>query len=73
MFSRRSFIKGAFAGGVIASSALPLHARGDHEQLSLSYAHIRAGAFKPFSLLHISDTHLTFADPADRFRRRNGF
>lgn len=64
--SRRSFLKGAFAaGGIIASSGLPLHARGDHEQLSLAYAHIEAGAFKPFSLLHISDTHLTFADPGE--------
>ena len=64
MFSRRSFLKGAFAaGGIIATSRLPLHARGDHERLSLAYSHIKAGATKPFSILHISDTHLTFADP----------
>ena len=64
MFSRRKFLKGAFAaGGIIATSRIPLHARGDHEQLSLAYSHIKAGATKPFSILHISDTHLTFADP----------
>ena len=63
MFSRRDFLKGAIAaGGIVASSGLSLHARGDHEQLSLAYSHIKAGASKPFSLLHISDTHLTFAD-----------
>jgi predicted MPP superfamily phosphohydrolase len=63
-FSRRDFLKGAFAmGGIVASSRLPLHARGNFEQLSLAYAHIDAGAEKPFSVLHISDTHLTFANP----------
>ena len=62
--SRRDFLKGAFAaGGIVATSRLPLHARGNFEQLSLAYAHISAGAEKPFSVLHISDTHLTFANP----------
>ena len=50
MFSRRDFLKGALAaGGIMASSRLPLHARGDHEQLSLAYSHIKAGAARPFS------------------------
>ena len=62
--SRRDFLKGALAaGGIVATSRLPLHARGNFEQLSLAYAHINAGAEKPFSVLHISDTHLTFANP----------
>ena len=62
--SRRDFLKGAFAaGGIVATSRLPLHARGNFEQLSLAYAHISAGAEKPFSVLHISDTHLTFVNP----------
>ena len=62
--SRRDFLRGALAaGGIVATSRLPLHARGNFEQLSLAYAHIEAGAAKPFSVLHISDTHLTFANP----------
>ena len=61
--SRRRFLTGGFAaGGILAASRLPLHARGNHEQLSLAYSRIDAGATKPFSVLHISDTHLTFAD-----------
>ena len=63
-FSRRDFLKGALSmGGIVAAARLPLHARGNYEQLSLAYAHIDAGAEKPFSVLHISDTHLTFANP----------
>ena len=63
-FSRREFLRGALAvGGIAATSRLPLYARGNQEQLSLAYAHIEAGATKPFSVLHISDTHLTFANP----------
>ena len=63
-FSRRDFLKGALSvGGIVATSRLPLQARGNFEQLSLAYAHIEAGATKPFSVLHISDTHLTFANP----------
>ena len=62
--SRRGFLRSGFAaGGILAASRLPLHARGNHEQLSLAYSRINAGATKPFSVLHISDTHLTFADP----------
>ena len=63
-FSRRDFLKGALAvGGIVATSRLPLQARGNFEQLSVAYAHINAGASQPFSVLHISDTHLTFANP----------
>lgn len=35
--------------------------RGTTERLSLSYAVIQAGAEKPFSVLHVTDTHLTLA------------
>lgn len=35
--------------------------RGRWERLSMAYAHIKIGASRPFSLLHISDTHLTEA------------
>lgn len=70
--SRRDLLKGGFAlGGLVAASALPSFAddpslfpqRGRFERLSISYRHIKAGAEKPFSVLHISDTHLTAVYP----------
>lgn len=39
------------------------HARGRHERLSMTYHAISAGAEKPFTLLHFSDTHITAAYP----------
>jgi len=36
-------------------------ARGRYERLSIGYVRIDAGATKPFSVFHISDTHLTAA------------
>ena len=66
--SRRNFL--TTAGGLVAVSALPAFAkddpavfpgRGRFERLSLAYQHIRAGASRPFSVLHISDTHFTAA------------
>ena len=69
--TRRDFLKGGAAalGGIAAASALPAFAddpalfpqRGRWERLSIGYQHINAGAEKPFSILHISDTHLTAA------------
>ena len=67
--SRRHFLQAA--GGLVAVSALPAFAddpsvfplRGKYERLVLSYQRIDAGATKPFSVLHISDTHLTEAYP----------
>ena len=64
--NRRQFI-----GGLVATAALPAVAddptvfprRGTWERLALNYAHIEIGATKPFSVLHISDTHLTAAYP----------
>ena len=72
--TRREFIGGAAAvGGLVATSALPAFAdnpalfpqRGRWERLSIGYQHIDAGAERPFSILHISDTHLTAAYPDD--------
>ena len=74
-FSRRDFLRlGALsAGTVVATSALPSFAddpsvfpkRGPAERLMLAYQHIEAGATAPFSILHISDTHLSVAYPTE--------
>lgn len=70
--TRRDFLSGGAAlGGLMATSALPALAddpsvfpnRGEFERLSLQFFEIDAGATKPFTLLHISDTHLTAAYP----------
>ena len=71
MINRRTFFKRvAGAGALIATSQLPMLAednpavfpkRGKYERLSLSYATVQIGLEKPFSVLHISDTHLTAA------------
>ena len=70
--SRRDFLTAA--GGLVAVSALPSFAkddpsvfpeRGAAERLVLAYQHIKAGATEPFSILHISDTHLTAAYPEE--------
>ena len=79
--SRRHFLQAV--GGLVAVSALPSFAddpsvfplRGKYERLVLSYQRIDAGATKPFSVLHISDTHLTEAypdepDAADKLRSK---
>jgi len=71
---RREFLKFSAAGGaLVATSALPslgeadqkaeagFAGRGAAEQLSIHYVRVRAGATKPFAVLHISDTHLTAA------------
>lgn len=70
--NRRDFLSGGLSlGGLMATSALPVLAddpslfpsRGRFERLSLGYHHIHVGAAKPFSVLHVSDTHLTAAYP----------
>lgn len=74
--SRRDFI-GA-AGGFFAVSGLSgclsaaadraageqavFEGRSPHERLSLAYSHVKVGLETPFSILHISDTHLCAAD-----------
>lgn len=66
---RRTFL--ASLGGLAAAAALPsfadnpavFPARGRFERLALAYNHVHIGLKKPFSVLHISDTHLTDAYP----------
>ena len=71
---RREFLKGLCGFGAVAAvSRLPAAAgdpalfprRGWWERLSIVAHHLHIGAEKPFSLLHISDTHLTAAYPDD--------
>ena len=78
--TRREFIKGSLAfGGFVAVAGLPAFAdnpkhfpkRGAFERLSIIGCHVDAGAEKPFSILHISDTHLTAASPDDSERQRD--
>ena len=71
--TRKEFIRGALGTGVVMSTAqLPALAgedenffptRGQYERLILNYVHIKIGLPKPFSVLHISDTHLAEAYP----------
>lgn len=78
--TRRSFLAGGAAfGGLVATSRLPAFAddpslfpeRGRWERLSIACHHIEAGASKPFSILHISDTHLTAVYPDESEWTRN--
>lgn len=41
-----------------------------HERLSLAYQHIAIGLEKPFSILHISDTHLCASGPEESENKR---
>jgi hypothetical protein len=70
--SRRNFL--GISGGLIATSMLPSYAqsesdlfakRGIFERLVLAMRRIKCGAEKPFSILHISDTHLAAAYPEE--------
>lgn len=65
---RRGFVAGL--GGVFAVTGLPnclmakdalFAGRGRFERLCLAYAHVHIGLENPFSILHVSDTHLTAA------------
>ena len=71
-FGRRDFLSSL--GGLVAASALPSLAkddpslfpgRGAYERLVLAYQHVHIGLARPFSILHISDTHLTESDERD--------
>ncbi len=73
---RRGFLSGMTS--VLAASALPAFAkdemglfpaRGKFERLSIAYQHIHLGLKTPFSVLHVSDTHLTAVDERDEERR----
>ena len=68
--SRRGFLGGAaalFAASSLPAIAKPEPGRAESRRGSLSpiYVHVKAGAEKPFSVLHISDTHLTAAYPSE--------
>ena len=69
---RRDFFKGVCAAGfMVATAELPaatgasfeVGKRGAHSRLATSYAVVDIGLEKPFSVLHISDTHLAAAYP----------
>ena len=70
---RRSLLKRmAGMGALVATSQLPALAeddptlfpkRGRFERLALNYGTVNIGLEKPFSILHISDTHLTAVYP----------
>ena len=70
---RRTLLGGLLgAGTLVATSALPALAedrpeafpsRGRFERLSLSLSTVEIGLARPFSVLHITDTHLTAAYP----------
>ena len=72
---RRHFVRHlAGAGALIATSQLPVIAedkpevfpeRGSYERLSLSYATVEIGLEKPFSVLHLSDSHLSSSYPGE--------
>lgn len=79
MNSRREFIYGGMAvGGVLATAGLSSHAdnpslfakRGKFERLALSYGHVEIGLERPFSVLHVSDTHLTDVFDHENERKR---
>lgn len=78
--SRRDFMLGGAAfGGLVATAGLPAFAgdrrlfprRGQFERLSIVSWCVKAGATKPFTILHISDTHLTAAYPDEPEDVRN--
>ncbi len=69
----------AGAGALIATSQLPVEAednpavfpkRGQYERLSMSYATVEIELEKPFSVLHISDTHLSAAYDHENEKKR---
>ena len=83
--TRRDFLFGGgmAMGGIVATSALPSFAdddpslfpgRGRFERLTIQYHAIKAGATKPFTVLHVSDTHLTAAYPDEgEWERRTAY
>ncbi|MBO4942886.1 MAG: metallophosphoesterase [Muribaculaceae bacterium] len=46
------------------------HNRGQWEEMSISYVNVHIGLEAPFSVLHISDTHLTEAYPDESENKR---
>lgn len=63
---REDMTRGEFIWSSLALTAVPCFAYGaTGERLSVKGIVIEAGAQKPFSVLHASDTHLTAAGPED--------
>lgn len=77
---RRIFMKGmAGAGALMAVSQLPVLAedrpevfpeRGRFERLSLCYGVVEIGLEKPFSVLHMTDSHLTAAYGHENWKKQ---
>lgn len=79
---RREFIAGALGmGAVVATSRLPAAGaevedlsafakRGFWERLSIAFGTVEIGLEKPFSVLHISDTHLTAAGEDENLKKQ---
>jgi hypothetical protein len=70
MISRREMFKGALVLGgasVMGSRAAAgvIGEKGSARAGSIAFAHINAGAEKPFAVFHISDTHLTFVNSGE--------
>ena len=80
MVNRRDFMKRMMGiGALIATSKLPALAednpsvftqRGQYERMSISYAIVNLGLEHPFSVLHLSDTHLTAAYAAENEKKQ---
>lgn len=80
--NRRSFLRRVgCTGALIATSQLPVWGeddpsvfpdRGGYERLSMSYAmvEIGEGLERPFSVLHMSDSHLTAAYPHENDKKQ---
>jgi len=79
--NRRTFLKSALSVGALAAvSRLPAQpvaekgpfpTRGVYERMNITTVRVEAGAVQPFSVLHISDTHLTDAYPdEDQWKQR---
>ncbi|MGN0846298.1 MAG: metallophosphoesterase family protein [Kiritimatiellia bacterium] len=75
--NRRAFLGGL--GGIVAVASLPsvgaddpavFPSRGDFERLALAYQHVHIGLERPFSVLHISDTHFTSAYPDEDAKKQ---
>lgn len=77
---RRTFLKSlAGTGALIATSQLPswgkdrpevFPERGTCERLSLSYAVVNIGLERPFSVLHLTDSHLAAAYPEENEKKQ---
>lgn len=77
---RRNFLKAiAGTGALIATSRLPSWSkdrpevfpeRGTWERLSLSYAVVNIGLERPFSVLHLTDSHLAAAYPEESEKKQ---